>query len=332
MKAATANVSELLGGPSEVFQEFRRTLTQAAPSAATLLILGESGSGKTLAARAVHASSPRASGPLVLVHVASLAPTLVEAELFGHEEGAFTGATRARAGRFRQAHGGTIVLDEIGSMPLGAQVKLLRVLQDRIVEPVGSEIGTPVDVRVIATARRDLLAAKDSGAFRSDLYFRLAVVTLEVPPLRSRPEDIPSLAQGLMERLGVRHGLRPRKLSPEACDRLASHAWPGNVRELENALERVLVLAASEGPVESCELDFLDASVDGVADSLARQALANGLKLADLEHAMLRVASSVHHGNLSAAARQVGLTRRAFEYRLEQTDPEPVKKPRPLRP
>jgi two-component system response regulator PilR (NtrC family) len=307
-------------GTSAAFAAFRARLEQVAASDATVLIRGESGSGKDLAAAALHAASPRAAGPFVVVSLAALAPTLVEAELFGHEEGAFTGAHRARLGRLRQAHGGTLVVDDVDSLPGEVQSKLVRVLQSRVVEPLGAERGVPVDVRLVCTTQRDLAAEVQAGRFRGDLYWRLAVVPLEVPPLRARLEDLPDLVKHLVRRLASERRLVPRELEPAALERLAAHAWPGNVRELENALERVLVLAergaGGAPPVRAEELEFLALACEGVAPELAERALAHGVTLEALERALLEAAVRQQRGNLAAAARQLGLTRRALEYRL----------------
>jgi len=309
------------GRASELYREFLARLDQVAQTEATVLLTGESGSGKGFAAERIHSHSPRRDGPCVTVNLAAVSPSLIEAELFGHERGAFTGADRVRQGFFRRADGGTLVLDEIALLPLEAQVTLLRVLQERVVEPLGSEKAIPIDVRILATSSADLTARVAEGRVRSDLYYRLAVVPLEVPPLRARLEDLPELVALLSESVSARIGLPPRPISPEALARLADHAWPGNVRELENALERVTVLGAGESrPVEPEEFDFLDESVAGVADELAARALAHGLGVETIEKAMIQAAFAQHRGNLSAAARQIGLTRRAFEYRLPPKD------------
>ncbi len=307
-------------GTSPAFEAFKRLLEQVAATRATVLLRGESGTGKGLAARSLHELSTERSGPCVEVSLAALAPTLVESELFGHVLGAYTGAARARTGRVRQAHGGTLVLDDVDTLPLEVQVKLLRVLQERVVEPVGAEQGEPVDVRVVATTQRRLSEEVEAGRFRRDLYYRLAVVPIEVPPLRARLDDLPALAEHLTAGLADSRGIRRRPLSAGALERLRAHAWPGNVRELENALERALVLAderrAVTEPLEAEDFDFLDETADGVAGELAARALAHGVVLAELEHALLVRALQEQRGNLSAAARQVGLTRRAAEYRL----------------
>jgi len=320
------------GGP--VFARFEAALAQVAPSDVTVLIQGESGSGKNLAARVLHELSGRAAGPFVEVHLAALAPTLIESELFGHEAGAFTGAREARRGRFERADRGTLVLDGVEHLPNEVQAKLLRVLQERTVEPLGAEEPRPVDLRLVATSTADLAGLAAAGRFREDLYYRLAVVRLEVPPLRARPEDLPALAERLIARAALRLGVGRRPLSPDALARLCEHPWPGNVRELENALERVLILVdplgdgalaahgRRSGPaIAARELDFLREAVDGVPERIARETLAHGIALETLERAVLDLALREHHGNVAAAARRLGLTRRAFEYRLAKGAP-----------
>jgi len=324
------DVSSFLVGRCEAFQAFAERLVQVAGSEATLLIAGESGAGKGRAAEAVHALSPRSSGPLVAVSLAALAPTLVEGELFGHEQGAFTGAHRARTGRLRQAHGGTLVLDDIDTLPLDVQGKLVRVLQTRVVEPLGGEESHPIDVRLVCTTQRELGAEVAAGRFRSDLYYRIAVVPLDVPPLRARRDDLSELSRHLIERIARERGVPRRELAPDALEALRAHAWPGNVRELENALERALVLApvrpgesgepedngSALAPLDAAAFGFLAAAVRGAAAELSERALAHGVTVDEMECAMLESAMRQHGGNVSAAARQLGLTRRAFEYRL----------------
>jgi DNA-binding NtrC family response regulator len=302
---------------SEAARAFEGELERLAASDVSVLLEGESGTGKTEAARRLHAAGARSTGPLVEVGLAALAPTLVEAELFGHEEGAFTGAARARPGRFRAAEGGTIVLDGIETLPEDLQVKLLRVLQERVVEPLGAESSVPVDARVVATSGRALREEVAAGRFREDLYFRLAVAVLRVPPLRARRADLPALTEELARRVGERLGVAPRPFSSEALELIAAHPWPGNVRELENAVERTLVLTP-EGeprPVEAGELAFLAEPLEGDVRRLARAALGLGLGVDELGRALIEEALAENRGNASAAARQLGLTRRAFEYR-----------------
>lgn len=259
---------------------------------ATVLLVGESGSGKSRAARQLHQLSPRASGPFVAVQLAALASTLIEAELFGHEAGAFTGASGARLGRFELASGGTLVLEGIETLALELQVKLLRVLQERVVEPLGAESGRSVDVRVIATSAQDLREAVEEGSFREDLYYRLAVVPLSVPPLRARATEpgFEKLCVDLLAEVAARLGVPARRLSEEALGVLSAHPWPGNFRELENALERALVLGGAAGSIEAGHFGFLDETVQGRAGELARQALACGVTLEDLDAAVLQAA------------------------------------------
>lgn len=325
--SATPDSEALLQGRGAATREFEAALRRVSRSDATVLIEGEGGSGKDRAARLLHAWSPRATGPLVEVDLAALSPTLMEAELFGHEAGAYTGADRARLGRFRRAQGGTLLLGGVELCPESLQIKLLRVLQERQVEPLGSEASLPVDVRVVATSSLDLAAQVRAGRFRGDLYYRLAVVVLRAPPLRERLEDLPELVEELTGRIARRSGVLARPLSPGALERLARHAWPGNLRELENALERVLVLGSGGAdrdpgrPIEASELEFLGEGVEGEAERLAREVLAGGLTLADLEQALIAEALRAHRGNASAAARKLGLTRRALEYRRRRGSP-----------
>ncbi len=318
-----------LVGSSPALAAFREQIQQAARGDATVLLVGESGTGKGLAARFLHHAGARRERPFVICSLAGLAPSLVESILFGHERGAFTDAHKERRGLFRRAEGGTLVLDDVDLLPLEMQVKLLRALQERVVEPVGAEHPVPIDVRIVATTSRDLLAEVAARRFRQDLYYRLAVITLELPPLRAREEDVLELARHLSRRVAGRLGVAPRPLTAAAEERLRRHAWPGNVRELENAIERVHVLGsepASDGagaggalegePVEPGELAFLEEASLGIAGWLAAGALRHGLGVEEVTRAMLERALIEQRGNLSAAARQVGLTRRAFDYRL----------------
>jgi DNA-binding NtrC family response regulator len=292
-------------------------LRRLAGSAATVLLVGESGTGKSRAARRLHELSGR-PGALVLVHLGALSPSLIESELFGHEAGAFTGAQRARQGAFRRAHGGTLVLDDVELLPRESQVKLLRVLQERVVEPLGAERSEPIDARFVATTSARLADEVAAGRLRNDLYWRLNVVAIEVPPLRARRAELQDLAQGLLQAVAERAQVPPRGLSAGALQRLSAHPWPGNVRELENALERALALSRGEGPLEAADFEFLSEGLLGAADRLALQALAQGIDLERFEAALLRAAWAQERGNLSAAARAAGLSRRAFEYRLQR--------------
>lgn len=299
------------------------TRVAAGDGRTTVLLTGESGAGKSRAAALIHRRSGRANGPLVTAHLAGLSPALIEAELFGHREGSFTGARADRRGRFELADGGTIVLEAVETLAMDLQVKLLRVLQERVIEPVGAEAPVPVDVRVIATTALDLRQAVEQGHFREDLYFRLAVLPLEVPPLRTRVADpaFPALCDGLLGDIAGRLGREVRPLSDAARERLGAHPWPGNFRELENALERVLVLGpAGAEPIGPGEFDFLGEALHGRAEELAREALAAGVGVADLERALFEAALEECRGNVSAAARALSLSRRAFDYRRKKME------------
>lgn len=238
----------------EVFDRIRKV----AASPATVLVLGESGTGKELAARAIHSQSPRHEAPLVAVNCAAIPETLIESELFGHEKGAFTGAHSNHAGLVESADGGTLFLDEIGELPASAQARLLRMMQDGEVRRVGATRSRKVDARVIAATHRDLPRLVQEGTFRQDLYFRLRVVEIRLPPLRERGEDIPALARHLLDKACRRLGRPPATLSEEALEELCAHSWPGNVRELENALERAVIL--SDEPLITPELLALEPS------------------------------------------------------------------------
>ena len=244
-------VAERLGGgeivgQSRVMQDLFRTIDKVAASQSSVLVLGESGCGKELVARAIHARSPRSAQPFVRVNCGALAEGVLESELFGHEKGAFTGAMKQRRGRFELADGGTILLDEIAEVPPATQVKLLRVLQERELERVGGEETLRVDVRVIAATNRDLTAEVSAGRFREDLYYRLYVIPLEVPPLRDRSEDIPLLCQHFIGRICRAMGRPPVEIDSEASKLLRVYRWPGNVRELENVVERAIVLCEDD--------------------------------------------------------------------------------------
>jgi len=227
-------------------------LSRVAPTESTVLLSGESGTGKELFARALHALSPRRGGPFVAVNCAAIPETLVENELFGHEKGAFTGAGRREPGRFEVAAGGTLLLDEIGELPQAVQAKVLRVLEQRTFERVGGSTSLAADIRLVAATNRDLAAMVEAGNFRQDLFFRLDVFPLTLPPLRERPSDIPALARHLIHEIAGRIGREPPHLSSEACELLAGESWPGNVRQLANLLERALILA------EGSRLDAAD--------------------------------------------------------------------------
>ena len=322
-----AGQDPLLVGGGTAWSKFLERLGKGASSGATLLLTGEHGVGKGYLARWVHAHSPRAGAPLVELDLSTGSPNLLESQLFGHEKGAFTGAQGDRLGAARRAHGGTLLLRGVHELALELQVKLLRLLQERVVEPLGSEESIPVDVRVIGTASEDLLSRVKNGSFREDLYYRLAVVVLEVPPLRVRFDEAARWLPGLAERAAQRVGRAPRDLEPESLARLAEYPWPGNVRQLENSLERALVLGgakADPGPLRPDEFDFLEESgrtADSLKD-LARQGLARGAQIDEWMAALLEEAYAEHRGSMAAAARAVGISRKAFEYRLQKSRAE----------
>jgi two-component system response regulator HydG len=293
------------------------TVSQVAPSEATVLITGESGTGKELIAAALHFNSARRDGPFVQLNCAAITETLLESELFGHERGAFTGAERRRDGRFQQAGGGSLFLDEVSEMPLAMQVKLLRVLQEREVTPVGGDIAVRVDVRLIAATNRHLPELIATGRFREDLYYRLNVVGLSVPPLRERREDIPLLVQHFLETFAERNRKPIKGVTPQAMDRLIRYRWPGNVRELMNAVERAVVLARADYlpaedfalmPAEAPSLTPLASSPGGGAENLP---------LDEIEKATILKALEAAGGNKSETARRLGITRRTLHKKLK---------------
>jgi DNA-binding NtrC family response regulator len=235
-------LGELVGG-SKAMQEVMRIIEMAAPSSASVLITGETGSGKEIVARTIHKLSPRAAGPFVAINCSAIPETLMESEIFGHERGAFTGAAERRVGCFELADGGTLLLDEIGEMPAPTQAKLLRVLEDRKVRRLGSKTETPVDVRVLAATNKDPEQAVASGGLRQDLYFRLNVFHIHLPPLREHKEDIPLLAEHILKDVNAKHGKNMRGIGAEVLDIFMSHTWPGNIRELRNVLERAAIMS-----------------------------------------------------------------------------------------
>jgi two-component system NtrC family response regulator len=288
---------------------------RVAPTETTVLILGESGTGKELIARAIHGSSPRAHGPFVAVNCAAIPETLLESELFGHVKGAFTGAIRDRVGKFEAAEGGTVFLDEIGEMRPDLQVKILRVLEERMLERVGDNKLIRVDVRVLAATNKDLSKAIQAGEFREDLYYRLNVVPLQIPPLRERSEDIRPLAQHFLKRLGASPRLT---IAPEAFRALESYDWPGNVRELENALERAMIFHRGD-VISLADLpETIRAPKAKEAAALPVSLPEAGLSLEEVEKELILRALQKHDWNQSRAARYLGITRHTLLYRIEK--------------
>jgi len=276
-----------------------------------VLILGETGTGKELVARAVHKRSRRSGGAFIRVNCAAIPPSLVASELFGHERGAFTGAVQRRLGRFEAADGGTIFLDEIGELPQEAQVALLRVLQEREIERVGSSHPIAVDVRVLAATNRDLEAAVERGAYREDLFYRLNVFPIRVPPLRERAEDIPILVEYLVDRFAKQMGKRIRNIEKQTLQRLTAYEWPGNVRELQNVIERAVVL--SEGETFAIDETWLDRKPVRLVNGALVPTLADGEKA--LIEAALRETNGRVAGPRGAAAK-LGIPRQTLEWKI----------------
>jgi DNA-binding NtrC family response regulator len=297
-------------------QEIFATIERVAPTRATVLLAGESGVGKDLIARAIHFHSPRRDRPLVKINCTAIPENLMESELFGYEKGAFTGAQTSKPGKFEQADTGTVFLDEIGDVPAAIQVKLLRVLQEREFERLGSNLTRHIDVRVIAATNQDLRAALEQGTFREDLYYRLNVVPLNIPPLRERRADIPFLAGHFVRKLAPDAGCQVESITDAAMDKLLAYHWPGNVRELENVIERSLVMATGK------QLDAGDIKLEAAPRPRAANGgahlLPEGLTLDQYEQEIIREALKRADGNKSQAARMLGLTRNALRYRLTQ--------------
>jgi DNA-binding NtrC family response regulator len=302
---------------SASMREALRLSRAAALVPSTVLVCGETGTGKEEIARAIHELGPRARGPFVAVNCGAIPGELAESELFGHEKGAFTGATSAREGYFEQADGGTLFLDEIGELPLVLQVKLLRALQEKSVQRVGGKGAVPVDVRVIAATHRDLGALVKTGAFREDLYWRLNVVPIALAPLRERAEDVLPLAQRFLARLSPALGRRADGFTPEACDALRRCPWPGNARQLANAIERALVLKVSEGPI-----GLTDLPPEVLAPEPMAVAPAEGRTLGELiqvlEREQVALALKRARGVKAAAAQALGISRPTLDRKIEE--------------
>ncbi|MGH7208860.1 MAG: sigma-54-dependent transcriptional regulator [Nitrospiraceae bacterium] len=300
--------------------EVKRLALEVARTDVTVLITGESGTGKELLARAIHYAGARAGGPLVAVNCAGIPENLLESELFGYEQGAFTDAKKAKAGRFQLADRGTLFLDEIGEMSLAAQAKLLRVLEDHTVEPLGGVRGVKVDIRVICATNQTLPELIQKGRFREDLYYRLNVGTLHIPPLRERREDIRALLESFLEIAGRERGTRIYQVSPEALALLEGYHWPGNVRELHNVMEWVTI-SCKEGEINPEHLPaFLHPSAGMAREKAAHKnvpsLLSFGLSVEELEKIMLQEALERTGGNVSEASRLLKVTRNTLRYRM----------------
>ena len=326
LRAALESPAPIAGmvGTSAAMQRVYRLMKRAMAGDVTVLIRGESGTGKELVARALHANGRRGTGPFLAVNCAAVPEGLIESELFGHEQGAFTGATRVRRGCFERAHGGTILLDEIADMRPELQARLLRVLQERELQRVGGAAMIPVDVQVIAATNRDLDAALRSGAFRADLYYRLAVFPIELPPLRERREDVPQLVDHCLEQYAGRAGEAVKSISPGALRLLLAHDWPGNVRELQGVIERAAALA-SGGIIEAGDLPAAletvmpEPEVGAEPEAGAEPgALARVAPLAEVERRAVERALAAAAGNVTRAARALGINRATLHRKLNK--------------
>jgi len=304
-----------LVGTDSTMAEVVETLRRVAPTEATLLVLGESGTGKELAANAVHENSPRSSAPFVAVNCAAIPETLLESELFGYEKGAFTGAVGRKEGKIASAHGGTLFLDEVAEMSPPLQAKMLRFLQEREIQPLGSGATRVVDVRIIAATNRDLEEEVRQGRFREDLFYRLNVVPVKIPPLRERREDIPLLAQTFFEAYREKHRQTVKSISPEAVALLREQPWPGNVRELENSIERAVVLCRGDllGPE-----DLFPGQPPSGGEGRLEDPYRSGLTLKEAEAELIRLALERAGGNKTQAARDLGVSRQTLINRLKE--------------
>ena len=307
-------------GKSQPMKSLVDILAMVAPSEATVLITGGSGSGKELIARSIHHNSPRKEGPLVIVNCAAITESLLESELFGHEKGAFTSADRRREGRFMQANKGTIFLDEIGETSASMQAKLLRVIQEREIQRVGGEETLKVDVRIIAATNRDLKQDVEAGKFREDLFYRLNVVTLKVPPLAQRQDDIPLLVQHFVDKFGKKNRKSVKGLSPLAMDMLLKYKWPGNVRELENVIERAVILLAgdfiTEKELPSTVTEAYSEKRDWV-EPVKHPVQANR-PLEEVEKEAILATFEACQGNKSETARKLGINRKTLHNKLKE--------------
>jgi two-component system response regulator HydG len=310
------NTGDIIGR-SRVMVELLETVALVAPTEATVLITGESGTGKELIASAIHLNSPRREQPFIQLNCAAITETLLESELFGHEKGAFTGADRRKEGRFRLANRGSIFLDEVSEMSVAMQAKLLRVLQEKEIQRVGGEEVLRVDVRVMAATNRDLKAEIKAGRFREDLYYRLNVVTLPVPALRERREDIPLLAQHFLDSFAEKNRKQIKGFTPQAMDRLVRYDWPGNVRELMNAIERGVILCRGDY-VSEMDFPLSVSDIPAPEQESAREELLADLPLEEVEKVTILQTLESAGGNKSETARRLGITRRTLHKKLKK--------------
>jgi transcriptional regulator with PAS, ATPase and Fis domain len=306
-------------GASKLMQQIMVTLEMAAPSTASVLITGETGTGKEVAARSIHKLSPRSEGPFIAVNCSAIPETLMESEIFGHEKGAFTGATDRRIGCFELADGGTLLLDEIGEMPAQTQAKLLRVLEDSKVRRLGSKTETPVDVRVLAATNKDPLEAVAKGQLRQDLYFRLNVFHVPMPPLRDHKEDLPLLTEHLLRSINEKHGRKVRGVSTEVADLFRSHTWPGNIRELRNVLERAAI-ACDRDLISRQHLpaDFGRGAASAGELSSIRFPIGTTVEAAERELILQTLAAT--NNNKTRAADLLGISLKTLHNKLKEYD------------
>jgi two-component system, NtrC family, response regulator HydG len=317
---ATLGAGGLIGN-APAFRAVLDALRQAAPTSATVLLTGESGTGKELAARMLHDLSPRSAGPFVPIHCAAIPEGILESELFGYERGAFTGAAGRKEGRFERAHAGTLFLDEVGEMTPAVQVKLLRVLQDGVVERLGGTQPIQVEVRIVAATNKDLTAEVKAGRFREDLFYRLDVVAVRMPPLRERREDVPLLAAAFLRRLAERHGKAIRGFTPAALAALEAYAWPGNVRELEHAVERAVVLCRAE-TLDAGDLpDAVRAALPGAgAPASGAIPIPVGTPMEEVERIVIRETLRHTRGDKNLAAQILGIAARTIYRKLDRDE------------
>ena len=307
-----------LVGASKPMQEVMRIVEMSAPSSASVLITGETGSGKEIVARTIHRLSPRATGPFVAINCSAIPETLMESEIFGHERGAFTGAAERRIGCFELADGGTLLLDEIGEMPAPTQAKLLRVLEDRKVRRLGSKTETPVDVRVLAATNKDPEQAVGSGHLRQDLYFRLNVFHINLPPLRDHKEDVPLLVEHMLRDVNAKHGKHVRGIGAEVLDIFMSHTWPGNIRELRNVLERAAIMCEKELITRAClPGEFGKSSAKGPSDLTAIK-FPVGTTVDAVERELILQTLNATGNNKTRAAELLGISLKTLHNKLKE--------------
>ncbi len=312
------SLGNIVGKSAAMHEVFERT-RRAVMVASNVLIQGESGTGKELIARHIHFSGARAKKPFVVVNCAAIPDNLVESELFGHEKGAFTGAESSRAGKFELAHGGTLFLDEIGDMRLESQAKLLRVLQDGIIERVGGGKPRSVDVRVVVATNRNLKQCVQEGTFREDLYYRLEVLSINLPPLRERMEDLPFLINHFKEKIAAKLGIVPPSIGPDVMEAFRRYRWPGNVRELENTLEQLFILAKGAELTQADLPEKLRVREPQSGDIVLPP---GGIVLEDLEQELIRQALERSGGRIKEAAELLGLTYKTLQYRMKKHEIE----------